>query len=70
MWCPYCKEPSVFYHDNKKNTDKCSKCGKTFTNKQMIAYADELQKEKAKERSKYDIDPENWRDFEDGWRPI
>lgn len=70
MWFPYCKEPSVFYHDNKKNTDKCSKCGKTFTNKQMIAYADELQKEKAKERSKYDIDPENWRDFEDGWRPI
>ena len=70
MWCPYYKEPSVFYHDNKKNTDKCSKCGKTFTNKQMIAYADELQKEKAKERSKYDIDPEDWRDFEDGWRPI
>lgn len=70
MWCPYCKEPSVFYHDNKKNTDKCSKCRKTFTHKQMIAYADELQKEKSKERSKYDIDPEDWRDFEDGWRPI
>lgn len=70
MWCPYCKEPSVFYHDNKKNTDKCSKCGKMFSAEKMRAYADKLQKEKSKERSKYDIDPEDWRDFEDGWRPI
>ena len=48
----------------------CSKCGKTFSAERMRAYADELQKEKSKERSKYDIDPEDWRDFEDGWRPI
>lgn len=70
MWCPYCKEPSVFYHDFDSNTYTCNKCGKTFSAEKMRAYADKLQKEKTKEMSKYDIDPEDWRDFEDGWRPI
>ncbi len=70
MWCPYCKKPSVFYHDDKKNTYTCSICGKIFTNRQMTKYADELIAKRAKETSKCDIDPEDWQDFEDGWRPI
>lgn len=70
MWCPYCKKPSSFYHDYENNTDTCSICGKEFTHEQTMAYADELLEKKLEERSKYHIDPEDWQDFEDGWRPV
>lgn len=66
MWCPYCKKPSVFREDYSKNEYTCNECGKTFSGDEMREYGLYLQSHDPRR----DISPEEWRDFEDGWRPF
>lgn len=68
-WCKVCGCSRMFLDIKHRTRAQCPACGTIYTYEEVDEMDKEHEKELKKLKSRPEINPEKWRDFEDGWRP-